>query len=105
MTVPSIIALRYRSSSPGPGRAQRVLDADAGGRIDPPAGADRRTLSNREHRELMVCESVCAMGESDLSFGRPRMRQHATSRNRIRRSSASDDHCHMRGPGPRPAGR
>ena len=25
----SIIALRYRSSSPGPGRAQRVLDADA----------------------------------------------------------------------------
>src|SRR3954466_12680285 len=26
------------------------------------------------------------------------MRQHATSRNRIRRSSASDDPCHMRGP-------
>ena len=28
-------------------------------------------------------ESVHAIGESDLSYGRPRMRQHATSRNRI----------------------
>ena len=59
------------------------------GRIDPPA---RRQ-----------CESGFALGESDLKYAKPRMRQHATSGNRIRRSSASDDPCPTPGrPGPRP---
>ena len=68
---------------------QDVVEGYFGGQENIREATDQYDVQPLVNASLMSqCQSVYAMGEGDLSYVWPRMRQHATSRNRIRRSSA-----------------